>query len=381
MSADNFKYLYRSGEKYLIVVDVSQRVSLNGVYSHQANFENRIVVHVEKVQGGAGFLGVNYRVVERSERENSVRNIAKQSTAKFWRDSQGGSSVPSDSFVPLVRGVPSFPQERPLKGDTWSAPAQEVFDLRGHYGITAPYPIDILVNYTYLGKKVSTIDGKSYPALAISYAIDHRRRFSDPESGRNVGVTIKGLSRQEMLWDEDNGRPHSYHDRYRLDFGLLDGRELRIVGEARGRSTPIDPAQILETERVIKEQLRDLNLETAEVASTPEGVRINLEHILFRPDRSELLDGEEKKIAAIAAVLKDHNERDKLVVGHTARVGDSKNRQILSKKRAETVALLLQKAGIKRLIIQGVGSSEPVGDNDTPEGRRKNRRVEIIILE
>lgn len=72
-----------------------------------------------------------------------------------------------------------------------------------------------------------------------------------------------------------------------------------------------------------------------------------------------------------------------VIVGHSDDLGEeSWNRQI-SLARASAVADYIVSAGIpaERLAVEGRGSSEPVADNGTPSGRRKNRRVEFELRE
>lgn len=69
--------------------------------------------------------------------------------------------------------------------------------------------------------------------------------------------------------------------------------------------------------------------------------------------------------------------------GHTDGIGSSSYNMDLSLKRAVAVAShLISREGIdsSRVFIKGFGKSVPVADNDTPEGRRKNRRTEILLL-
>lgn len=69
--------------------------------------------------------------------------------------------------------------------------------------------------------------------------------------------------------------------------------------------------------------------------------------------------------------------------GHTDNVGDPAKNLMLSKKRAEAVKFYLTQRGISedRIIVRFFGQSEPIADNDTDEGRQKNRRVEMKIIE
>ena len=71
------------------------------------------------------------------------------------------------------------------------------------------------------------------------------------------------------------------------------------------------------------------------------------------------------------------------IEGHTDGIGsDSYNRR-LSERRAESVKrYLVQHYPIQsdRLVVRGYGKSKPIASNDSPEGRDKNRRVEVVNL-
>lgn len=71
------------------------------------------------------------------------------------------------------------------------------------------------------------------------------------------------------------------------------------------------------------------------------------------------------------------------IVGHTDSTGSDAINDPLSLERARTVSNYLQDRGVPaaRLEIAGRGSREPVADNTTPEGRAKNRRVELFLRE
>ena len=69
------------------------------------------------------------------------------------------------------------------------------------------------------------------------------------------------------------------------------------------------------------------------------------------------------------------------VYGHTDSTGSDAYNQSLSERRAQSVANYLTMRGVSasRIRSQGFGESYPVASNDTPEGRQRNRRVEIKI--
>ncbi|MEA2756866.1 MAG: OmpA-OmpF porin, family, partial [Aliidongia sp.] len=63
--------------------------------------------------------------------------------------------------------------------------------------------------------------------------------------------------------------------------------------------------------------------------------------------------------------------------------GDDGFNQVLSEKRAQAVAEYLVKAGLlaTRFTAVGYGSTQPVGSNDTDEGKAQNRRIDFMVKE
>jgi outer membrane protein OmpA-like peptidoglycan-associated protein len=70
------------------------------------------------------------------------------------------------------------------------------------------------------------------------------------------------------------------------------------------------------------------------------------------------------------------------ISGHTDNAGDTKKNLLLSKQRAESVVAYLVKKGIPktRLLAEGCGDTKPVADNASEEGKAKNRRVEVELV-
>src|SRR5690606_5433970 len=96
----------------------------------------------------------------------------------------------------------------------------------------------------------------------------------------------------------------------------------------------------------------------------------------LRPESTPTLE-------VIADMLKAHPDLRIRIEGHTDSTGNPQSNLVLSEKRAAAVKdYLATKHGIDagRLETQGFGDTKPVGDNDTPEGRQANRRVELVKL-
>jgi len=103
-------------------------------------------------------------------------------------------------------------------------------------------------------------------------------------------------------------------------------------------------------------------------------------NVLFASGKSALLPGAQQSLDQVAEALKNQDNKV-LVEGHTDSRGSEETNMLLSKSRADAVGNYLVSRGVpqERVSTQGLGPSRPVADNNTPEGRANNRRVEIII--
>ncbi len=109
-----------------------------------------------------------------------------------------------------------------------------------------------------------------------------------------------------------------------------------------------------------------------------------LEKINFATDSDEIVGHKSFKVLkAVKKILEANPEMKIRIEGHTDNVGSTPYNLTLSKKRAEAVKKWLVDEGIdgSRIDTVGHGPKKPIADNDTKEGRAKNRRVEFHIVE
>ncbi len=108
-----------------------------------------------------------------------------------------------------------------------------------------------------------------------------------------------------------------------------------------------------------------------------------LSDVLFDVNSPMLKEGFTYQLDTLVAVLNRSPNMTVTIIGHTDNTGREAYNQRLSTSRAESVGLYLIDNGIDQMRIrfEGRGSSEPIADNMLEEGRRKNRRVEIILKE
>ena len=165
--------------------------------------------------------------------------------------------------------------------------------------------------------------------------------------------------------------------------GLLDERTAELQ---RQEAELLARQQELEQEREARtqaEQEAEQALEElADVRRDQENMVITLNgSVLFEFGQTALLPSAQRRLDAVAEVLRRHSERQIVVEGHTDSVGSDAGNRALSQERAERVVEYLTRRGVPPESIRalGRGESEPVATNRTQEGRANNRRVEIII--
>ncbi|WP_229725256.1 OmpA family protein [Hymenobacter baengnokdamensis] len=137
--------------------------------------------------------------------------------------------------------------------------------------------------------------------------------------------------------------------------------------------------------RKMDKQAQELqrDMANAKVERVGEGIKITFDSgILFDTNSSALRPASQADISKLAATLQKYPDTNVLVEGHTDSSGSDAINQPLSENRAQAVAngITAQGVAASRITTKGYGSSQPVGDNATPEGKQANRRVEVAIF-
>lgn len=114
---------------------------------------------------------------------------------------------------------------------------------------------------------------------------------------------------------------------------------------------------------------------------TARGLIVNMSDVLFDFGSYTLKPGAREKLAKISGILLAHPGLTLQIEGHTDSVGSDEFNQQLSEQRAGSVRDFLAEQGVpvSSITAKGFGKTQPVASNDTPEGRQKNRRVEIVL--
>ena len=111
------------------------------------------------------------------------------------------------------------------------------------------------------------------------------------------------------------------------------------------------------------------------------GLIVNMSDVLFDTGSHVLKPGAREKLAKISGILLAHPGLTLQIEGHTDSVGSDEYNQQLSERRADSVRDFLAEQGVpvSSITARGFGKTQPVASNDTPEGRQRNRRVELVV--
>ena len=126
--------------------------------------------------------------------------------------------------------------------------------------------------------------------------------------------------------------------------------------------------------------LKQLN-QVLETRDTPRGLVVNMPDVLFDSGQYTLKPAARERLARISGIVLAYPELRLEVEGHTDSIGGDEFNQRLSEKRSASVRDYLVDSGVSmnNIIARGFGKTQPVADNGTSEGRKLNRRVEMIV--
>jgi len=104
--------------------------------------------------------------------------------------------------------------------------------------------------------------------------------------------------------------------------------------------------------------------------------------ILFNTGNANFRQESYSVLIKIIEEVKQYPNVQFKIEGHTDSVGDLSSNKRLSQTRANTVRNYLVSEGVplEHIVVEGFGETKPIASNLSEEGRRKNRRVEIIIM-
>lgn len=308
---------------------------------------------------------------------NSVFHLEEEYSSDFIIHTNGKFEVPYNYFMPNVRHIPTFPDKEISLTHSWNSEAMEIVKVNNAPNLAMALSAD------YLFANIE-INENNDPLAVIQYHIMTDKDLLQAGLSRNgYPERIYGFNYGTFLWDMNKNIPVSQTERYQILFGY--GKNLSYLS-LQYKMNIISTYEIYST---ITEEENELNRKKLEdnlnddvvVDTVPEGLVIRLGEILFDTDSYTLKeDAKDTVDNIINAIKQTYPDREIIVEGHTDNTGEANYNQALSEKRAKTVAdYILPKLEHDKLSYRGFGDKEPIASNDNPDGRQKNRRVDIII--
>ena len=124
-------------------------------------------------------------------------------------------------------------------------------------------------------------------------------------------------------------------------------------------------------------------LENLQLRETESGVVVTLGDVLFSSGQATLVEGGRSSLEEVVDLLQTEPDKKIRVEGHTDSLGDADENLLLSEQRAKAVLEALVSMGVAsdRISSLGMGEDFPISSNEDEDGRARNRRVDVILLD
>jgi chemotaxis protein MotB len=205
--------------------------------------------------------------------------------------------------------------------------------------------------------------------------------FEKMQAGKNE--EIKSLQQQKTALEQDNTALKQQNTAMQQQVGSLEQEKASLLSTTQQRQQQYDALVRGLAQEVEKGQLQ--------VKQYKNMLAVDLaEQIFFDSGKATLKPGGKEVLKKVGEALKGYEGKVIRVVGHTDNVPVAKSLKgtfpsnwDLSVARATNVVRFLQEVGVppERMVPSGRGEYDPVAPNDTVEGRQKNRRIEIMLID
>jgi outer membrane protein OmpA-like peptidoglycan-associated protein len=157
--------------------------------------------------------------------------------------------------------------------------------------------------------------------------------------------------------------------------------EQQHAAEAEAEKARFAAAQAEKEKTDLRAQLLSQLNSILQTRDTARGLIVNMSDVLFDTGSYTLKPGAREMLAKISGIVLAHPGLNLQIEGHTDSVGSDEFNQQLSEHRANSVGNFLAQQGVPASTItaRGFGKTQPVATNESPEGRQRNRRVEIVV--
>ena len=349
----------------------------NGILKRVYKERNIVDLTVIAIAPKGGYRVSGLFKIFRMLKGDKVFHLDEEYQSDFIICSNGKFEVPKVHFMPNVRHIPTFPEREINLTESWNAEAIEIIKVNNAPNLTMALSSD------YLFANIETNEEGKKNAIIQYHIMTDKDLLQAGLSRQGYPQRIYGFNYGTFLWDMEKNIPISQSERYQILFGY--GKELSY-SSLQYKMNIVSVYKIYdsiskEEEDKERKKLEDDLGDNIIVDTVPEGLVLRLGEILFDTDSYNLKSESKETIDNIInAIKKNYPDREIIVQGHTDNTGKEDYNKTLSERRAKTVAdYILPNLNHDKLSYSGFGDKEPIAPNDTAEGRRKNRRVDIII--
>lgn len=214
----------------------------------------------------------------------------------------------------------------------------------------------------------------------LGFEIDEEKEEDEPDAEEKIN-SGKDEDKEKITAEQEpayattvyslSGITELYNAKFEDQKILLSNQNKTVIRE---NDPPSDPEKMTDDE-IMKIRSKLNSIHTEEVLLISDKINFEVGSATILPDSYAELD-------KIVKTLEKKKVRIR-IEGHTDIQGTAAFNQTLSRQRANSIREYLIKKGIEpeQMGTAGYGSSKPVADNSTPEGRALNRRVEFIVME
>jgi outer membrane protein OmpA-like peptidoglycan-associated protein len=231
-------------------------------------------------------------------------------------------------------------------------------------------------------------------AKARQDAIDEAKRRQDAEQARLQAEQARAQAQaaqadaERMKAEAEKARADAERARQEADAARAAAEQQKqalAVEADKARKAAEESDRLRQQAEKEKADLRSQLLQQLNTIlatrDTARGLIANMSDVLFKTGSFELLPGARERLAKVSGIVIAHPGLHLEVEGHTDSVGGDEYNQKLSENRAGAVRDYLVQQGIPgaAIVSRGLGKTQPVATNDTPDGRQQNRRVELVL--
>lgn len=380
---EKIQFKYNPGTKVKIEAEIKGKYYENRQPISTYTQKYKTIEIIKSVKDGIGTIDMDkyyFKVDDLAITGLYPVEITRQEKSTYSRDAQGTIFIEADKIFPTYRNVPYLPDRDLKKGDSWKAVGTEVQNFFNDEVISR-IPIEVV--YTFKGYDESTSDKVAIIEYSFSHSITNNENY---DIDRRI-LRIVGTSKTTMFFDVQRGI--RVKELYERNYGMevyngVTKFQVHFVDSGERRWYVIEEMKKDEIQEDLKKEIEKSKVDDVTVEKDEKGVKISLENIQFQPDSFFLQDQEKRRLQKIGKILEKYKDKQIMVVGHTTNRGTPEGRNKLSIMRARSVAEYLNQIGAidpGNTTYIGKGGTEPIADNSTQEGLKRNRRVEIYILE